>query len=277
MADSADVEAAIVGVIVSALYPNGTTAASIVSAKISVDRGWPTEADVRTAVGAGTQLIRVHAVSGMSRDAERYLSVWQCGASQTTTLTATLAGHIVTIGGTVTAGEIIAVLSGGIAYTHLALATDTLTTIAASLAASVPGASATGAVLTLPATGALQAVDAVSGSTASLEVGRQKQVFSISVWATTPALRDSIFSALMPGVAANFRLTMPDGSVATRMGMQTGGPNDIPSRANVWARDLRVTWDYPIVQSMASPPMAAGVLVIAPAVTPAAITTIYSV
>ena len=106
----------------------------------------------------------------------------------------------------------------------------------------------------------------VSPVSAWQEVGRQKQVFSVSVWATTPALRDGIFSALMPALAATYRLTLPDGSIATRFDMMSGGPNDIPSRADLWARDLRMSWEYPIIQTLNAPPMAVGVLVL-PSVT----------
>jgi hypothetical protein len=259
MADETDLEAAIVGLIVAAVYPNGTTQPSVVGQTISVERGWPTEADIRNATAAGTQLIRVYAVAGMSRDAERYQRLWQSARPATPSLTATLEENIVTLSGTVTAGLIASVQSRGLAYNHLCAAGDTLTSIAAAFAGVIPGASSAGAVLTLPTTGPLPFARVLAGATATMEVGRQQQVFAISSWATTPVLRDQIFQSLGPTLALNYRITLPDGSIATRIGrsFQTGGPNDVPSRANVWQRDLRLTWDFPLIVSMDAPPAAA--------------------
>jgi hypothetical protein len=262
MADSSDIETALVALIVSAVYPNGTSQPSVVNAKTSVDRGWPTEADVRNAVAAATQLIRVHAISGMSKDTERYFRVWQTEPPPATSLIATLVGTLITFSGTPAAGQIVGVLSNGIGFTYVVQPGDTLQTVASGVAAQVPGSVARGPTVTLVPTGPLPATDAVTGSVAYLEVGRQCQVFSTSVWATTPVLRDQIFSSIMPALAANYRLTLPDNSVATRMGIQSSGPNDIPSRANVWARDLRQTWDFPIIQSANASPMAVGVFVL---------------
>ena len=277
MADSSDVESAIVGVIVSALYPSGTGQPSIVGPIINVARGWPTEADIRNAVGAGTQIIRVYAINGMSRNDMRYFTTWQYAAPAATTLVATLTGSQITFSGTVTAGEIVGVLSAGVGYTYVVQANDTLTTIATGVAAAVPGASSTGAVVTLPATGGNPGSDVATGASAWQEVGRQKQFFTIAGWATTPALRDAIFSALMAAIATSYRLTMPDGTTATQFDLQTSGPNDVPSRADEWARTLRVGWDFAIANTVNAPPMAVGVLVAHAPVTDVAINTTYSV
>ena len=262
MCDASDIEAALVTLLVNALYSNGVTQPSAVTNTVSIDRGWPTESDIRTATAAGTQLIRVHALAGMSRDVERYFRIWQTAAEPTTTLIATLENNVITFTGTPSVGQIVGILSQGIGYTYVIRAQDTLQTVSSGVASAVPGATSTGTTVTLPASGTLPGVDAVTGTSAYLEVGRQRQVFNISVWATTPAIRDSIFGIVTPALAYNYRLTMPDSSVATRFGIQSSGPNDIPSRANVWARDIRLTFDYPIITTVAAPAMAVGVFVL---------------
>ncbi|HTQ70972.1 MAG TPA: hypothetical protein VMH92_05700 [Acidocella sp.] len=256
MADSSDVEQALVALVVATLYPAGTSSPSAIAGtpKISVERGWPTEADVRAAVTGSIQLIRIHAIPGMARNAARYEWQWSAPAAPAVTLTATLAANLLTIGGTVTAGEVVAIIIAGQPYSYTALSTDTLDTIAAALVGLVPGASASGAVVNLPDTGTLPSVAVGAPGQATMEVGRQRQVFSVWIWATTPVLRDALFSALQPAIAMALRMTMPDGSTATNKGLQTGGPNDLPARAGTWARDLRVTWEYAIQASMTGGP-----------------------
>ena len=246
MADYSAVETAIVGQIVAALYPNGTGSASIIGPTCSVERGWPTEADLRSATGSGTQLIRVFAIPGMSKDAERYPRIWQTLSQATPTLTITQSGQTFTLGGTVTAAEIVVLKTTAAAYTYVVQVGDTLSMIAAALAAEITGASSSGASVTVPS-GGLEYVGGVfSPGTAELEVGRQVQMFSVTVWATTPAYRDAIGAALTAAFAQTYRLTLSDGTIATRVGssLQIGGPQDLPSRAQEWRRDYRIAWDY---------------------------------
>lgn len=268
MADSSDVENALVALIVAALYPNGTGAPSAIAGTptISVERGWPTEADLRTATASGLQLIRVHAVPGMSRNADRYERAWIAPPPATPTVTATFAANVLTIGGTVTAGEIISIISLGQSYSYTTLANDTLNTIATALAGLVTGTSATGATVTFPTTGTIPSASVGVPTVATMEIGRQRQVFSASVWATTVALRDDLFIALMPAVAQNLRILLPDGTYAAYKGIQTGGPNDLPARAGAWARDLRVNFEYAIQLSMTGQPSMGLQMTLAPPV-----------
>jgi hypothetical protein len=275
MADASDVETALVALIVGIVYPNGTSSASVANTEISVERGWPTEADIRNASSANIQLIRVHAMAGMSRDAERYFRSWQQGTTTAPTLAAAVSGALVTLSGTITAGNILAILVGQKAYTYVVQASSTLATIATGMAAKITDASSSGSVITLPGQPAFAAVYA--STDAAMELGRQKQMFSVSVWATTPTLRDTIFSAVMPALALPYRMTMPDGSTATRDDLMSGGPNDLPSRAKTWARDIRMSWEFGLVISEIEPPAAAIGVTSSPNVTGAPGTTTYTI
>ncbi len=256
MADQSAVEQAIVNQVSLVCYPNGTTQPSIIGNLINVARGWPTEAGVAAAVAAGNVLIAVHALKGYAKDTTRYALDWHT-TQLPPTLTATLSGLEITFGGSVTAGNTVGVLSGGEAYTFVATASDTLSTIASALASDIPGASASGAVLTLPSGGALPAVIVVNGGTASLEVGRMQQGFAVSVWAPSPGVRDSLMSLIWPAMKYTYRLTLSDGTVATLMQGPGSGPDDVPSREQMFRRDLHLIYDYPIVYSQAAQAAAA--------------------
>ena len=262
MADSSDVEQALVNLIGAALYPNGTSQPSIVGTLCTVQRGWPTEADVREAQAAKSVLIRVHAVRGMSREVTRYPREWINKPATTPTLTASVAGNVITFGGTAAAGQYAGVYAGGTPYTYVVLTPDTPSTVAAAFAALIPGSSVSGSALTVPAGAPLpQAVIAMSG-TSQMSVTRQEQVFRTVVWAPTPALRDAVYQAMMPAVALTYRLTMPDTSVATQSALRTTGPDDVPSKAGEWRRDLDATYCYAAVVSQTQPPMLFGDLVL---------------
>lgn len=266
MADASDIETALVSLIVGALYPIGIGSPSVVGQTCSVERGWPTEADIRNATAAETQLIRVHALEGMGSDSERYFRMAETTAGHAPTLTVSLAEPVITFAGSVTSGLIVAVLALGNAYSYTTLSGDTLGSVAIAVAALIPSAVASGARVTLPNHGPLPQASVRSAGTSTLEVGRERQVFNISVWATTPALRDTIIKAINPAFAETYRLTLPDGSIATRVlkSIQFSGPNDMPSRAQVWRRDVRLTWDYPIIQSQSAAPAAIGVTTVTP-------------
>ncbi len=246
MADSADVEQALAALLSGIFYPNGTAQPSSVVETVTLMRGWPTEAQVASAVANNSALVSIHADKGMSRDSTRYF--WNaeilCGAP---TITATISGNTVTLAGAVSVGQALAIQSAGIWYPYLVKSGDTLGTIAAALAGLIPSASATGAVVTLRATGGTPAARIVATGSTTTNVGRQRAMFRISVWTPTPGLRDAIFAQIPAAVTyLGFRLAMPDGSVATQMHQQEAGPDDLPNHADEWRRDLLCDYEFSI-------------------------------
>ncbi|HQT89144.1 MAG TPA: hypothetical protein PK677_11405 [Acidiphilium sp.] len=274
MADQSAVEQAIVNQVSAVCYPKGIMQPSIIGNLIQVTRGWPTESGVAKAVKEQNVLIAVHALKGYSKDTTRYALDWHVSTQLPPTLTADLVEYEITFGGSVTAGNTVGVLSFGVAYTHVATASDTLSTIASALAAQIPLATASGAVLTLPTAlplttqsgesitvggaliivplrPALPAVCVVNGGTASVEVGRMQQGFAVSIWAPSPGTRDALMMLLWPAMKYTYRLTLPDGTVATLMQGPGSGPDDVPSREQMFRRDLHLFYDYPIIYSQA--------------------------
>jgi len=252
MADVADVEQAIASMLAGALYPNGTSQPSIVGATVTLQRGWPNEAQVQKAVGVQSVLISVHGNKGMARDSTRYFRDW-IGQAGTPTITATVSGFTVIFGGTVSAGHAIAVQSAGVWFKYLVVGNDTATTIAAAFAAQIPGASSSGPILTLPAGGRTPQARVVLGGNVSANVSRQTMVFQICCWAPTPALRDAVFSQLPPIVAyLGSRLPLPDGTFATWMGQRETGPDDLPGRAEEWRRDVMASYEFGVNYTQAA-------------------------
>jgi hypothetical protein len=285
VADTSDIEAALVSLLVGAVYPNGTSSPSTINQTVSIERGWPTEAQIRNAGQQGIQLIRVHAVTGMSADNETFFRSWTDLPQPSPTMAAAaIAGSVdsgawnnpailayntiggygplvlysVTLSGSTTAGEIVAVND---AATHVVQTGDTLESVAASIAALIPGATSSGAIVFAPPSPPVS-VGVYTPGTSTMEVGRVKQVFNISVWATSPLLRDQLLSSIVPALAFNYRLTAPDGSIATRIGkaITLSGPDDLPSRAESWKRDVRVMFSFPIIYSASNPPLAVGIV-----------------
>lgn len=275
MADAAQIEQAIANALSAAVYPNGTTGASALAFPVKFVRGWPTEASLADAKKAGGGLVAAHQKVGFARTATRYARNWQTLSQAAPTVTATLSGFALTIGGAITAGNIIAVQSLGVGYTYVVLATDTASTIAAALAARVAGATASGAVVTLPS-GAFPAAIVVAGGIGAVEVARQQAAFSISCFSPSPADRDAMISLLFPAACMIDPLMLPDGTMARQLTQQVSGPDDMPMRVGLWRREIMLVFDYPVIFTAQQAAAAAAVAVnLTPANTNT--TTIYAV
>lgn len=74
MASSADIETALVNAVTGVLYPNSMP---VFAQAVSIARGWPTQADLRAATTASTNLIGVYALSETAKDITTSLRQWQ--------------------------------------------------------------------------------------------------------------------------------------------------------------------------------------------------------
>jgi hypothetical protein len=158
------------------------------------------------------------------------------------TVTVSVSGNNVTIGGTISAGQGVAVSANGIAAGAAAGSTDTLSTLAASVAAALTAggaaSTATGPVITVPSATLLYVNTFVSIVTGK-EVQRQIQGFDITLYAPGRDLRDAVSAAIQPVLGVNKRITMPDGFVAL---MDPAPPvetdDDKPEKALLFIRKL---------------------------------------
>lgn len=267
MADLSDVERALVDLIAAALvkpgsapYLPGAIAETTTGQAVRVFRGWPLADQFNRDLAAGIATVSVFSRAGMTRRMTCYPRNPAVLAPATNTLTAAVAGNVVTFGGQAAAGQLAGVLVNGAVHTYPVKATDTLSIIAASLAALVGGASSSGAMLTLPTeapitarTGAFQ--DAVT------EIRRQSQGFLVTCFCPDPTSRDSVAAAVDLALAETDWIALPYGT-AGRLLYANTTVDDFGQKNHEWKRAFVVSVEYPTVSVQSAPPMLFGDLTI---------------
>lgn len=250
MADQTDVENGLVGLLTGVIYPNGTGQAPAQGVSAQIFPGWPTPATLDTAMAAGTACVWVWPRPEV-KEATRYPMVWQAPVITPATLTATVAGNTVTIGGAMPSPfspHNIFMLLGGQAFGYAVQVSDTLSTIASALAnlvaAAFPGTTSSGPVITANTGALITARVGTVGSTVE-EVGRFEQAFQIVIAANTPAARSALAAAILPVLMQTSWLTMPDGMAAR---VRTRIPVDVDTvqKTQIFRRDIRVTVEYAV-------------------------------
>ena len=272
MADVSDIEQALVNLIADIFYPNGTANPSAVGAPVSVYRGWPVANDLDADVKAGRVNITVFPDPGMTRNVTRYWpqTVQVAVVEPTIIATDTDSGATVTLSGTITAGNVVGVQFGAgaqaVAYAYRVLAGDTLPSVAAALAALIPGAISAGPVLTLPSN-VEDGAAVMTPQPVSTEVRRQDQGFRISCWCANPTQRD-IVAGLVDRALAGLRdangnftrfLTITSGGEVGWIRYLRSYTFDNPSKDAVWRRDLLYEVEYSTALLETEPVMLFGV------------------
>lgn len=257
MATLEDVLDAIVAVAAGAVYPSGTGAPSVSGAGVSIFPGWPgscLDADL----AAGSSQISVYPLD-TETNVSRYDMDWHQVGASAPTLTASKSGAQVTFGGSVSIPCNVSVVMAGTAYVYACQPTDSAATVPVSLAALVPGASALGAVLTLPTDLATVMIGGVAPQMRELK--RQKRSIQITFWCPTPGDRAALVSAVDNALAGNQWLTLADGSACFLI-YRASHMSDSKVNAGLFRRDLVYDAEYPTTDSG----MAATVVVVETAV-----------
>ncbi len=289
MADLADVENGLVALIADALYgvpfsapggvwfatPDGqiiaapqaggylpgSVQATVAGNPAKLYRGWPESSLLDADLAAGTSHVSVFSKPNMTRRTTRYQSVWRTVTPVVPTITAAIVGTTVVFGGTGGfVGPVILTLGSLLQpqwFRYGVQPTDAPQSVAAALAAAVPGASASGSTLTLPSPAVACSVTAAQPAQA--EVRRQVQHIAVSCWCPTPLVRDAIAVTIDSALADVLRFTLPDNSGCYVRYVSTM-QDDLPSKARVWRRDLTYAVEYPTLAALHVPEMGAGVL-----------------
>jgi len=266
MADVGDVAGTLVTLLAAALYPSGVAAGSPLGIGFRIYRGDPTAAVMDTDLRAGyTQTggkytltnaacriahVTVNPRVGVGRLVPPYVfAPPTIGTIATSTLTATVSGNTVTLGGTITAGQGIALAVNGTLLGSTAGAGDTLATLATTLAGLVNAgtpATATGAVITVPASVTLIAAPFVSVTT-STEVERQIQGFQVTIYSSDWNLRDAVGSALTRCIAGTKKITLADGFQGLmRLSPPVSVDDDKPGKELLFVRKLYLQVEFPV-------------------------------
>ena len=197
MADESDVENVIASLVSGFLYPNGLSQPSIAGVPVTVFRGYPTtqqqerakaQSKVATqtmAAGPGLVNVSVSARNGVERNTSRLPLANSLTTIQPVhTITASVSGRAITIGGTVAIPQNVIAFIGGHAdvqaISYAVQASDTLTSIATGLAtlinSSFPGTTSTGAAVTVNSPLPLSARVSSQGTIVQI-VGQQEKSF----------------------------------------------------------------------------------------------------
>lgn len=255
MADISDVLNTLSSMLVSAYYPNGTSQPSTTGLPVLVYPGWPLPAQLDTdmrALNAGSGgRVHVTLFPRPGRNTTRWMRAPMIQTANTPTLTATVRNGQVTIGGTVSTPQNVAIKVNGAAYLYAVQSGDTTASIAQALAAKISGATASGNVVSLPAT-AIYVTAAVGASgSASQPVRNTERVIQMTVWANSPSNRDVCSKALDNALAGVEFIDLPDGT-AGRLIYVDSPYLDTPEKASVYRRDVLYSVDFLTVQTFSA-------------------------
>jgi hypothetical protein len=262
MADQSDVEVALVDVVSAALYPSGTSGASVPGPDCRIYRGWPNSAALDADLAAGKINVTVFPGGGTNRTSTRYAERWM-GAPAQPTLTVTVNGTSVTFGGTANVGQIAGILVDGMSYTYRTQVGDTPQLVAANLPSVARSSSIvqlSHCTITVAGAGALLA-RVVADAPVQQEVRRQEQGFRVTCWCPTPATRDATATAIDQSLSGQRFLALADGT-SGRLTYAGTTVFDQSQNARLYRRDLSYNVEYATIVSTIQPAMLFGDLVV---------------
>lgn len=257
MADQANVEAAIVSVIANALYPNGDAQPSSVGYACKVYRGWPRSPTLDSDLSENIAHISVYTAGEPAKNVTRYPRIWQSVASLTGSLEVSMEGGVAVFSGSCSAGLLAGVMVDGQTYSYAVQSNDSSQTVASNIAALLREAGwivdYSGSQISVP-----QAVHflarVVAGSGAMKEIRRQEQGFGISIWCSSPLMRDVISPVVDGSLAEKNFIALLDGTYG-RVRFESVVTTDSSEDANLYRRDLIYMVDYPTTILRSDPAM----------------------
>lgn len=242
MPELSEVENVLVSLVAQALYPLGTAADSATGDKCRIYRGWPVPANLDNDLKAGIVNVSIFPAEG-EQNVTRNSREWTELPSPRVTLTLTVAGDTVTVGGSVCSPVNAAIVVNGRPFVYPLQATDTLTTVATALAAAVGSpATSNGPVVTVPGVTNLDARVGAVGSVVQ-EVKRQKKPFRITLWCHNPLVRDAIAGVIDPVLSDRTFISLTDGT-GGRIRYERTHVFDSAQKVGLYRRDFHYSVEY---------------------------------
>jgi hypothetical protein len=243
MADISDVRNTLGSLVGAAMYPNGAGQASAVGITVVVRSGWPVPQQLKAIVAGSNAMVSIYQMPGMGKNTTRFLGDDDVQATiPAPDLSLTIASNRVTVGGSINPGEAATLRVNYQPYSYAVQQTDTVGTVAAALAALIPHASASGAVITINDVFDIEGAISVP-VTVQQEIGRQAQVFMLVIWAPSEALRDAIGRALELSFKQQPRIVMPDNTWA-RLLYRGITDFDVSEKSQIYRRNLLYEVEY---------------------------------
>lgn len=261
MADKSDVENALVAISSAALYPSGINSPSVPGPDCRIYRGWPSSAALDADLTAGRINVTVFPAHGHVRTTTRYTQI-RSGSQGQPTLTMSVSGTSVILGGSAGLGQVAGILIGGKngqSYAYRTQVGDSPPLVAAKLATLVRAnaiVQLSGSTLTIPGAGDLIARVSADAS-AQQEVRRQEQVFRVTCWCPTPTSRDAAAIAIDQALAQSTFIAFADGSMG-KLTYAGTAVFDQSQDALLYRRDLLYQIEYPTIITVLQPAMLFG-------------------
>jgi hypothetical protein len=249
MSDVYEVETALAILSQMAIYPNGTSEPSVAGCDVRIYPGWPIPANLEADLKAGKANVSIFPTN-IVRSTTRFDIAEQTVSINDATLTLTVNNAMtqVIVGGAISVPQSCMVIVNGNGYAYTVQENDTLATIAAGIAARIPGATSDDATVIInnPCWRLIARVG-VTGVSAQ-EFGREDRVFMITVWAPTPTIRYQLGNALLVMFGKTFRIGMPDGFFAS---LKFKGTHEVDmlQKAQCYRRDINFAVEYAITES----------------------------
>ncbi|MGB8840190.1 MAG: hypothetical protein WCC64_03885 [Aliidongia sp.] len=249
MATISDLRAGIAQFVGGILYPAGIPASPNAASPVSgcpvrIFQGWPEREAIDADMVAGIADVSVYVLPGTT-NTTRYPVVDVPIKVSVPTLSWTIVGTTAAIGGIVCAPQNVGLLVDRRAFLYAVQPADTLASIATGLAELVNAAqpaSAAGSVVTIPNSHSI--VGRVGGFGTTLrEVGRQKVMVQIEVWAASEALRNAVGGAIESCVRDLRRLPLADCSVAMIWFGQVADSDEL-TKSGIYRRTITINAEY---------------------------------
>ncbi|CAN7328838.1 hypothetical protein LJR084_001919 [Variovorax sp. LjRoot84] len=247
MADMTEVADVLVGLIAAAVYPNGIGQPPAGGVQAKIYQGWPDPGQLQTDLAAHIAHVSVFP-SDKVKITTRRMPEWQQLVAPAPTLAAEVVGTDITLSGTISTPQAVALIIDGKDYAYGAQAGDTLSSIAAALAAQVAvdqAATSVGPVISIPGAHRLVARIVANGTSAK-EVSREARIFTVSIWADCFDRREPLAKVITPVLADLTHLSLPDGTDATveYMGSRQ---IDTEQKHGIYRREIDLSIDYPTI------------------------------
>lgn len=250
MADLRDVLDALAALATTATYPNGVNATSVTGRKVHVGPGWPQSDTLNELIARGESAVSVYPAD-TERVTTRYLDDWQERDVPAATITATVGPGEVLLAGTPSNKHIVTLIVDGKAYSYGVLSTDSLSSIAAALAALVnvdTPSTSTGARVLIPAASRIVARVGVVG-TGLRDIEQQEKPFRLIIWAPSEDDRTAIGRVLTPAVQRSTFITLSDSTVG-HVQYQRTVLTDHLEKQLIYRRDIFLTVEWSTIESM---------------------------
>ena len=260
MADQSDVENAIATLIANTLYPNGTSAPSVVSMICRVYRGYPTAPSLDKDLADGILNVSVNASSNAVKNVSRYPKHWVSVTPIIGSLNVVVTEKSAIFSGVCTVGQLAGIMVNDSIFSYAVQFNDSPATIASNLAAMLRAAGwvvdYSGEILAVPTAETFTA-QIVAGANALKEIKRQTQEFTISLWCPDPIIRDLVAPIIDQTLADINFIPLADGSYARLLFVGTN-TKDAAANATEYQRDIIYSAEYPTTLSQISPAMLFG-------------------